>query len=229
MAIDPILWLGIIPVIAGVSVYATGVSNRRRLEAKEAKRIKRNFLTDISMAVSVRESNGSRTTLENLVESELVKRGARVLLANQERSVMMVKSGEYSPLNTEAQLSLVGTLTVRHGCIVPVIVYTEKEFDFNERKAQFEVDLHNWRSQYNPSEHPKPQFEGRQHKALNLPRNVFHFSYKIIGKGGIVIASGVNQATSEAELAGSLEELRGLAESTVESLEELDIWSNIQL
>lgn len=200
-----------------------------RLAASKAERMSK-LLEDVSVTVFVREPNGSRTDIEHFIEQELISRGARVLVANQQSGVAVIKKGEHILLNPEAHLSVVGTLAIKDsGTAKRVKVFTESEYEFNLRRAEYRKEWRDWDVQHNHPGGgiPEPQLRGRGFKIEKVPYLLLQFSYRVLSRDGSVLASGAEQESPPKDQASLENELRSLAARAVEALDEKNVWRHI--
>lgn len=178
-------------------------------------------LEGLTATVFVRESNGSRTNLEHHFEQELIARGARVLLANQQAGTALVKQGEFTPLHTEAHFTVVGTLMVREAVEVTA---DESEHAFAVRAAEHKV----WRERWLDTTYsaPEPQLEPRR-KGTSTTYLHHQLSFRLIGRDGSLLASGTCEASPRAGRTSYEKTLRELARDAIAHLDGSNVWSHV--
>lgn len=222
-------------IIAGVVVLASGKYTHSKIQARkvrkslalEKERI-RTLLSDVCVTVFVRQPNGSQTDLERHIEQALICRGARVVLANQKKGSALLRRGEYSELNPNAHMSVVGTLVIKDGGLLDTKVFTESEHDFNVREADHELRMDSWRMDI-MGETPRPQLRERGFRIEQVPYWLYQFSFRILGRDGTVLASGLESTGVLKSQVSFNTELRTLADRSVQKLDDRNIWTDIAI
>lgn len=185
---------------------------------------KRPLLEGLVATVFVREANGSRTHLEHYLEQELIVRGARVVTANQQAGMSLVKQGDFIPLHHDAHFVLFGTLAIRSGLTRQEREYTESEYDYAVREEAHRVALMN--SSLLSSE-PMPVLKGRAFKWVTVPILHYQFSFRLIGNDGSILASGTCEEFPRANSGSYEQTLRNLSRAAINHLNQTDVWSRV--
>lgn len=202
--------------------------NRLRLAAA-AEEEHQSLLEGVSATVFVREPNGARTNLEHHLEQELISRGARVLVANQQAGVALVKQGEFSHLHSEAHISVIGTLIVRKNVARDEKEWTESEHDFNVRLAAHRAEHTRWAINHTSYSPPEPQLRGRAWQLVKVETIHYQLIFRLIGRDGGLLASGTCEDFPRMEAASHESAFRKLAKDAIAYLDETDVWSRIAI
>jgi hypothetical protein len=205
--------------------------NKKQLRLKAAEEeSRRKLLENLSATVYVREPNGSRTNLEHHIEQELISRGARVLVSNQNAGMSLIKHGDFKPLHPEAHFSVIGNLVVRSGIFKEEIEWIEGEYDFRQRKEAYKNKVDRW---YDRGGHlyssvgPKPVLEARKSRVVNVPAIHFQFSFRLVGRDGALLVSGTCEEFPLASEPSHEGTLKQLASEAISHLDESDVWTRI--
>ena len=200
-------------------------------------------LEGLSTTVFVRESNGSRTNLEHYLENELITRGARVVMANQQAGMTLVKQGDFTPLNSSVHFTVVGTLIISTDISVKKHQYTESYHEYASRKAQWELDHSAWeqnegryssfsgelwshKKENARPRYPEPVLEERGWQWIDVPITLFQFSFRLVGKDGALLASGICESSTE-NIETTEGILHDLAAKAIAHLDQNNVWSKI--
>lgn len=185
-------------------------------------------LSNLTVAVFVREPNCSRTNIEHYLEQELINRGARVVMANQKAGLELMKTGNFEQLAVGSNFSLVGTLTTSNNLVLPQTCWVETEFAFNERRAKFEQVYEDWAKYlFLGLSKPKPVLEPRRRKIVDKPAKKLQLNFRIIGSDGAILASGTTEHVIVANEAMPERILGEMAIKAVKYLDENDVWKNV--
>lgn len=184
---------------------------------------KRPLLEGLVAAVFVREANGSRTHLEHYLEQELIVRGARMVIANQQAGMSLVKQGDFLPLHHDAHFVLIGTLAIRSGLTRQEREYTESEYDYAVREEAHRVAVRSLAL----SMEPMPVLKGREFKWVTVPVLHYQFSFRLIGNDGSILASGTCEKFPRANSGSYEQTLRNLARDAIYHLNQTDVWSRV--
>jgi hypothetical protein len=224
------IMVGITVLVCGKKLYNKNEQdNQKRLKAAEEE-AEEKALEGVAVTVFIREPNGSRTNIEHYVERYLISRGAQVLMADQQAGVALMKDGIFKPLHPEAHFSVIGTLIVKNGVSKLIKEYIETEYEFNMRESEHKTLMRTYRENMSYGFNPvQPILEERRHKLI--PAQVLHhqLSFRIVGRGGALLASGTSEDLPRAGLPSYDETLQKIAEEAMEQVDTKKVWTTVNI